>query len=88
MRKKNEEKIIAGHYETQTVTEKKIGGKIMPCYPDSEYTETEKYTEIKRTMLVGKQPIIVRSFFMTDDVKTPTQKMLSIIDCEAEKKAV
>lgn len=85
MRKKNEEDIMTGSYESSAVTGERIGEKIMPRYPDSVYTEKENYIEVERRMMVGKQPIIVRSFFMADTAKTPTQKMLSIIDSDAEK---
>ena len=85
---KNGEEIMTGHYDPQMVKEKKVDGKIMPFYPDSTYSEKENTIEVERRMMVGKQPIIVRSFFMTDAGKTPTQKLLGVINSIVEKTAI
>lgn len=82
---KNSKENLTGHYDPQAVTEKRVGEKIMPIYPDSVYTEKENIVEVKRQMTVGKQTIVVRSYFMSETVETPTQKLLGIIDSDAKK---
>ena len=62
MREKNERETMTGHYTPETVRGKKKGGKIMPLFSDSVYTEKDDMVEVERRMMVGKQPIIVRSF--------------------------
>lgn len=80
--------ITTGHYDSRAVKPKQIGRNIMPFYRDSVYVEKDNTLEVERQMMVGKQPVIVRSFFATGAVKTPTQKLLSVIDSNAEKEAI
>ncbi len=82
---KNSKENLTGHYDPQAVTEKRVGEKIMPIYPDSVYTEKENRVEVERQMTVGKQTIIVRSYFLSETAGTPTQKLLGIIDSDAKK---
>lgn len=84
MREKNE-MIVSGFYNPQMVTEKRIGRKIMPLYPDARYTEQENCIEVERRMMIDKQPIVVRSFFIREALQTPTQQMLRMIDRDLEK---
>lgn len=76
---------MTGYYDPHVVKEKRFNGKVMPFYLDSTYTEKENIVEVERQMTVEKQTIFVRSFFMSDSAKTPTQKLLEIIDRDTEK---
>lgn len=82
---KNGKERLTGYYDPQMVTEKRVGEKVMPIYSDSVYTEKENKMEVERQMTVGKQTIIVRSYFTSENGKTPTQKMLGIIDSDVNK---
>ena len=85
--KKTNENNYNGFYEPSLAVEKEKHGKMMVSFSDSIYTKTEQGVEVKRQMRVGKQPIIVRSFFNADAMKTPTQQMLCVIDSTLEQKA-
>ena len=74
-----------GYYEPSLVVEETRKGKMMLTFSDSSYIERNEGMEVRRQMKVGKQPIIVRSFFAVDGAKTPTQKMLYVIDSELDK---
>lgn len=76
---------MMGYYAPEAVRGKKKGGKIMPLFSDSVYTEKDDRVEVERRMMVGKQPIIVRSFFVAEAAKTPTQKLLNIIENDTER---
>lgn len=76
-----------GHYEPSLAVDEERNGKMMLSFCDSTYIKTDKGTEVRRQMNVGKRPIIVRSFFAVDAAKTPTQKMLYVIDSELDKQA-
>lgn len=80
--------LMTGCYDPHAAKAKQMGRKVMPVYRDSVYTEKDNMIEVERQMMVGKQPIIVRSFFLTEASKTPTQKLLSTIDSNAEKVAI
>lgn len=75
--------LMTGCYDPHAAKAKQMGRKVMPVYRDSIYTEKDNMIEVERQMMVGKQPIIVRSFFVAEEIKTPTQKLLSIIDSNA-----
>ena len=88
MKVKSQEMIDEGLYAPERVVKREIDGKAFPCYRDSFYSETEQGWEVKRKMLVGKQVILVRSVFPADASKTPTQKLLCVIDSDLNKNVI
>lgn len=88
MKEKSKEWIDDGYYDPGRVVGREKNGKIIAIYRDAVYTRTDHGVEVKRRMFIGKQPIIVRSFFSADAAKTPTQQMLKIIDSDLEKVAI
>lgn len=88
MKEESKELIDAGYYNPDCAFGREQNGKIIPLYRDADYIRTDYGMEVKRRMLIGKQQIIVRSFFSVDTAKTPTQQLLKIIDSDLEKKAI
>lgn len=77
---------MLGAYHPESAMKKELDGKVFPQYRDTRYDDTGDGLELEREMIVGGRAFLVRSIFPSAPTKTPTQKMLSIIDHDMKNK--
>ena len=77
---------ILGGYAPERITCLPVEDKILPVYRDANCRRTEHGMELHREMLVGGRVFRICSVFSAaEDAKTPTEKMLSVIDSDLAK---
>ncbi len=75
---------INGGYETAGIVDTELGNKLVPLFEDTELIEQPNSICLDRHMIVGGKKFAVRSVFPKTAAKTPTDKLLSLIDKELE----
>ncbi len=80
---------ILGSYIPERVIGRKAEDTVMPVFRDAVYIENESSVELQRSMTVGGRRFLVRSIFSAEEkAKTPTERMLQIIDNDLENGSI
>lgn len=75
---------IWGSYETAGIKDKLLDGKPVPLFDDTELKEEPDSFCLERHMDIAGKKFRVSSVFPKTAAKTPTDKLLSLIDKELE----
>ncbi len=75
-----------GSYETAGIKDKTFNGKPIPLFEDTELKENSDSFCLERHMDIAGKKFRVSSVFPKTAAKTPTDKLLSLIDKELENK--
>ena len=75
---------IWGSYETAGIKDKILDGKPVPLFEDTELKENNDSFCLERHMDIAGKKFRVSSVFPKSAAKTPTDKLLSLIDKEQE----
>ena len=77
---------ILGAYETaEVIHEEEENGKYAPCFDDAIVFFDKNLTTTNRSMCIEGRRYRVCSVFPADTGRTPTDKLLALIDTELEK---
>jgi hypothetical protein len=75
---------VWGSYETVGIKDKTLNGKPVPLFEDTELKENTDSFCLERHMDIAGKKFQVNSVFPKTAAKTPTDKLLSLIDKELE----
>ena len=77
---------ILGAYDTAEINwEEEVDGKYAPCFDDATVFFDKTQTTTHRSMCIEGRRFRICSVFPTDTERTPTDKLLALIDTELEK---